>query len=116
MVKRTGDTSLLIIVLRFLAFFLLKTEGPRAFNVRQVSILDDLRSDIIKARKEENRLRIMAWLSTADPSKDHNIARSKHEGTTGSWLLKLPQFQKWTVTDNSFLWMYGNGKLLISTV
>ncbi|KAF8850333.1 hypothetical protein BDZ45DRAFT_679851 [Acephala macrosclerotiorum] len=85
-------------------------------------IAKDILSDIRAARKDEDRNRIMVWLTEGvpNPSKEHNEARNKHEKTTGSWLLDSNEFKKWSTTRNSFLWLNGNagvGKsILCSTV
>jgi hypothetical protein len=58
------------------------------------------------------RQQIIEWLSFAvpDPSKEHNIAREKHEPTTGSWLVESQQVKLWMESKNSLTWLNGGGK------
>jgi hypothetical protein len=80
---------------------------------QQFDITTDLLSEIRAAREESNRSKINDWLSCPNPSKEHTLARSRHEETTGSWLVEGDEFSKWMNSQNSFLWLYGGGKLLI---
>lgn len=54
----------------------------------------------------------MSWLSKGvpNPSKEHNVARSFHQETTGSWLIESDEFRKWKRADNSLLWLNGGGE------
>ena len=51
--------------------------------------------------------KILQWLRTADPSTNHNDAWEKHEPTTGTWLLKSPEFVQWRDGKGEFLWLNG---------
>jgi hypothetical protein len=72
----------------------------------------DIRSEIRSARDEDNRRRIVAWLSMGvpNPSKEHNLARERHEATTGSWLVEGDELKTWISSKNSFLWLNGGGE------
>ncbi|KAH9203390.1 hypothetical protein DL95DRAFT_399380, partial [Leptodontidium sp. 2 PMI_412] len=47
------------------------------------------------------------WLSSPDPSTNHNAACKLRQSTTGEWFLKSDEFGKWKMTSRSFLWLYG---------
>lgn len=68
------------------------------------SQLDDARSDYDAA---------LRWLSTTDPSYSHIIAQTKHEPSTGEWLLRSQEFMDWKVTRNSMVWIHGIRKHLV---
>ncbi|TVY45290.1 putative ankyrin repeat protein [Lachnellula subtilissima] len=77
---------------------------------KQFEITADIRADINKAQSHEDRRRIVDWLSEGipDPSLEHNIARDKHEETTGSWLIHdNNDYSGWLTAPNSFLWLNG---------
>lgn len=71
-------------------------------------------SEIRAAKDDDNRRRIITWLTgdNPDPSKQHHIAREKHEKTTGSWLVDGASFEKWLTAPNSFMWLHGGGKTI----
>jgi hypothetical protein len=48
--------------------------------------------------------------SVPDPSSEHNLAREKHEATTGSWLIEGEELKTWRIGRNSFMWLNGGGK------
>lgn len=54
--------------------------------------------------EEENVLR---WLATTDPSMNHNAARTKHQPTTGNWLIQSQKFKSWWNKPSQTLWLYG---------
>ncbi|KAI9641807.1 hypothetical protein NHQ30_009667 [Ciborinia camelliae] len=47
------------------------------------------------------------WLSTAEPTTNHDSARKHFEPNTGSWLLQSTKYDNWKGADNSFLWLQG---------
>jgi hypothetical protein len=47
------------------------------------------------------------WLSSPDPSSNHNATCKAHLANTGEWLLKNEEFEKWKMTSRSFLWLSG---------
>ncbi|KAI9735737.1 MAG: hypothetical protein M1818_006345 [Claussenomyces sp. TS43310] len=63
---------------------------------------------------------IYQWLSSPDPSSNHNAACKKRQATTGEWFVGSEQFEEWQRSSNSFLWLHGNagcGKtILCSTI
>lgn len=50
---------------------------------------------------------ILTWLTSNDPSTNHNSARHKHEPTTGTWFVQSKAFLKWTKDTNASLWLTG---------
>src|SRR5579862_2369949 len=55
--------------------------------------------------QEDNE--VLNWLRLNDTLTNHNLARSKHEPTTGNWFLESDGFQKWLNRSKSSLWLYG---------
>ena len=55
-------------------------------------------------------LSILDWLSRYVFSDSHSAATSRREGDTGAWILSLPEYKAWKVSDSSLLWLYGNCK------
>lgn len=55
-------------------------------------------------------LSILDWLSKYIFSDSHSAATSRREDDTGAWILSLPEYKAWKVTDSSLLWLYGNCK------
>ena len=53
------------------------------------------------------------WLSPADPSTNHNIARKVHHGGTAAWLFQGQIIIEWKSTG-SLLWIHGKRALLSS--
>lgn len=51
--------------------------------------------------------KIFKWLATSDPSINHQLARKKHEPTTGAWLIDSDLFRKWADSEKSTLWLHG---------
>ena len=56
---------------------------------------------------DEKQQKIRRWLSSPDPSSNHNAACKARQATTGEWFLKSNEFEKWKETSGSFLWLYG---------
>lgn len=63
--------------------------------------------------KDRQQGKIFRWLSSPDPSSNHNSAREKQQPTTGAWFLDSTQFAEWNTTSNSFLWLHGIRKYTI---
>lgn len=61
----------------------------RSHSLDHFDLLEDIKSEIRSAQNNENRCKIVAWLSKSvpDPSIEHNLAQEKHEATTDSWLI-----------------------------
>lgn len=74
------------------------------------SDLSGLRLAIKETQENEKQQELLQWLSSVDPSKNYNNARSKHKPHTGDWLLKNnDDFEMWKVAPNSLLWLNGKG-------
>jgi hypothetical protein len=65
---------------------------------------------VASAQSDENRTKLIKWLSSAEPSINYNSARDKHQSETGDWLIKDSRdFKNWETSSNSFLWVNGKG-------
>src|SRR5271170_640838 len=72
--------------------------------------------DDCKIRDE--RKRISEWLSGADPSMNHNLARKRCESGTGEWLFDIKEFKEWRDRRGGILWLHGipgAGKTVLSS-
>jgi len=49
----------------------------------------------------------LGWLTTTDPSPNHNAARELHDAHTGSWFTKSSEYQNWKTGSIRFLWLHG---------
>ncbi|KAI9871132.1 MAG: hypothetical protein M1830_003282, partial [Pleopsidium flavum] len=62
----------------------------------------------------------LRWLSSINPSSNHETACKKHEPTTGDWFLRSDDFEIWKNGTNNLLWLHGKagcGKtILCSTI
>jgi hypothetical protein len=58
-------------------------------------------------QRNERRQKIHRWLSSLDPSSNHNHAYKKRQPTTGAWFVGGDQFAEWKFSSNSFLWLHG---------
>jgi ankyrin repeat domain-containing protein 50 len=74
-----------------------------------------IQKDLVGLRDDQDRDKIIGWLSITDPSLNHNAACKKHQPTTGEWLIRRGEFEKWKNMLNSHLWLCGNGKALSLT-
>lgn len=57
---------------------------------------------------EEDRGRILRWISPIHYASDHQFARQNRVGTTGAWLLQHSAFREWKQSDVSkIFWLHG---------
>ena len=67
-------------------------------------------SVIMQAQSDNEREKLLKWLSSVDPSKNYNSARESHALSTGDWLVeKSSDFKNWEKAPNSLLWLHGKG-------
>jgi hypothetical protein len=78
-------------------------DGLAELQIRQRTFLAD-----------EHRQKIYQWLSSPDPSSNHNAACKKRQPTTGAWFVRSDQFEEWKMGSNSFLWLHGIRKYMFS--
>ena len=73
----------------------------------------------IKVLNDEDA-KVISWLGLNDASINHDLAREKHEPTTGDWFLESDMFKTWATAKNKSLWLHGkagSGKsILCSTI
>ena len=50
---------------------------------------------------------IMRWLSPVDPYENREAARSAHHQGTGLWFIESKEFEGWSQTEGSLLWLGG---------
>jgi hypothetical protein len=83
-------------------------------RMRGLSAIEDevsrVRSVIMQAQNNNEREKLLKWLSSVDPSKNYNLARESHALATGDWLVeKSSDFKNWEKAPNSLLWLQGQG-------
>jgi hypothetical protein len=83
-------------------------------RMRGLSAIEDevsrVRSVIMQAQNNNEREKLLKWLSSVDPSKNYNSARERHALSTGDWLVeKSSDFKNWEKGPNSLLWLKGQG-------
>lgn len=81
--------------------------------------LKDIRSGVHRLEREMNsaqrqvteaqRQEVYRWLERTNPSSLHNLAVKNHEPETGTWLLRLPEWQNWLHQSDAsrLLWLHG---------
>lgn len=52
-------------------------------------------------------LKILSWLSAADPEVNHVAARQLQQFGTGRWFTDGETYRNWLSPDHSFLWLHG---------
>lgn len=57
--------------------------------------------------QNDEQLRMLQWLSNADPSISHNRAVQKRQHDSGQWFLDSTQFDQWRSSPRSIAWLSG---------
>lgn len=81
----------------------------RSSSLKQSDLLAEIQQEILQAQSDSKRRLIIKWLHIANPSLEHNAARQKLQAGTGSWLVSGEKFETWMKSDNSGLWLNGDG-------
>jgi hypothetical protein len=55
------------------------------------------------------------WLSSPDPTTNHNIARKAHLKGTASWFFQGSIFEQWK-SSSSLLWIHGKRTVLFPPI
>ena len=69
--------------------------------------LEEVRNSMQEMKHDKEFQDVIKWLSTIDPSSNHERARKKHEPGTGKWFLNSMTFQHWSTKAGSSVWLYG---------
>lgn len=56
---------------------------------------------------DEYRNKLHSWLSSPDPSSNHNAALKKKQSNTGQWFIQSKEYASWKRDFNSFIWLHG---------
>ncbi|KAI0294634.1 hypothetical protein B0F90DRAFT_1755988 [Multifurca ochricompacta] len=82
-------------------------------NVKAIKEITGIVDGSVKVIKEftrnvddNSREKLRKWLSSPDPSTNHNIARDAHHNGTAAWFTEGTTFKQWKTTG-SLLWIYG---------
>ncbi|KAB5576232.1 hypothetical protein GE09DRAFT_1185021 [Coniochaeta sp. 2T2.1] len=85
---------------------LLAITGDIGHDIKGIrSGVDRVEQTLTDAQRQE----VYRWLETTNPSPLHNLAVQNHERETGTWLLRLPQWNEWLHRPDStqLLWLHG---------
>ncbi len=75
----------------------------------------EVRATVDEIKAEEQKKRVLTWLSGADAAANHNGAKSKREPGTCEWLLGSEDFKAWTDKESQVMWLHafpGAGKTI----
>ena len=75
-------------------------------------------TELVTRTREEDRDKIVQWLSVTDFASNHHAARKKHTKATGTWITSLADFERWKNAPNSLIWLHGIpgcGKTILSS-
>ena len=78
--------------------------------LRNLAIVSGSRLNLLAGKQLIQLLR--SWLSPADPSTNHNIARKAHHNGTAAWLFRGQLIIEWKSTG-SLLWIHGKRAFLL---
>jgi hypothetical protein len=67
----------------------------------------EIRDSLRNTRLSDHQEKVLQWLSSSDPSANHETACSKHEPMTGNWFIALETFNSWKMGLNQFLLLTG---------
>ena len=56
--------------------------------------------------QDDERLRMLEWLSSVKVSNNHIRALQQREPGTGAWFLQSEEFNRWKTSSQSFAWLY----------
>ncbi|KAL9122142.1 MAG: hypothetical protein Q9187_001305 [Circinaria calcarea] len=77
-------------------------------NVTEVGAgVDALQKEVASHHTGDRQQKIFEWLSSPDPSSNHNAAYRIRQQATGLWLIESPKLINWKVTKPSLLWLHG---------
>ena len=101
--------------------FILATTSDNLEVSRQgIKIATQISTTLQNMVLDQKDKEVLRWLTSVDTFINHDIARKKHESTTGNWFIESDLFVKWTDATNASLWIQGipgAGKtILCSTV
>ena len=86
-------------------------------NLKTNLVIKDTITTMIQTQEDKE---IISWLGFCDTSANHNLARRKHEATTGNWFFQTKAFMTWSNSTKASLWLHGkpgSGKtILCSTI
>ena len=77
----------------------------------------DMQREVKSTKDEMRQQKIHRWLSSPDPSTNHNRARRSRQENTGSWFLESKTYAHWQ-EQKSLLWLHGKagcGKTVLSS-
>ncbi|TVY35584.1 hypothetical protein LSUB1_G005613 [Lachnellula subtilissima] len=114
--KKDVDATVSIVGRQKALFHLALTTDITTLTVAIDQGITQLRLDFAASRVDDQRDKIIKWLSCTDPSFNHLAACKKHQPMTGEWFTKGSIMKEWMETQNSLLWLYGIPRDLMLTI
>ncbi|KAN0139402.1 hypothetical protein V8E53_002903 [Lactarius tabidus] len=84
-----------------------ESEQARVLAKETKSIIQQTANGINEIKWNQLKRLLRTWLSSIDPSKNHNIARKAQHKGTAVWLFQGRIIVEWKSTRGSLLWIHG---------
>ncbi|KAI9761972.1 MAG: hypothetical protein M1840_001501, partial [Geoglossum simile] len=87
-----------------------KNAFTETLNIEQIGQVEEIGytvRNISKVQDDENRNKILQWLSHTDQATNHVAALDKREPQTGNWFIQGEDYSMWKKLPGSFLWLHG---------
>ena len=81
--------------------------------------MDEGIQHLLQTVDEEERIKMLEWISPIPFGKNHNNVKEKRTPGTGGWLLQHEDFSKWEQSNSSIFWLQGSpgtGKTFLTSV
>ncbi|OGE49252.1 hypothetical protein PENARI_c022G06687 [Penicillium arizonense] len=81
--------------------------------------MDEGIQHLLQTVDEEERIKMLEWISPIPFGKNHNNVKEKRTPGTGGWLLEHEGFSKWEQSNSSIFWLQGSpgtGKTFLTSV
>ncbi|CAG7966071.1 unnamed protein product [Penicillium nalgiovense] len=70
--------------------------------------VDENIQHLLQNMDEEQRIKMLEWISSIPFGKNHNNVKEKRTPGTGEWLLQTEDFATWEQSDSSIFWLQGS--------
>ncbi|KAJ5842111.1 hypothetical protein N7534_011941 [Penicillium rubens] len=70
--------------------------------------VDENIQHLLQNMDEEQRIKMLEWISSIPFGKNHNNVKEKRTPGTGEWLLQTDEFATWEQSDSPIFWLQGS--------
>jgi ankyrin repeat protein/Cdc6-like AAA superfamily ATPase len=70
--------------------------------------VDENIQHLLQNMDQEQRVKMLEWISSIPFGKNHNNVKEKRTPGTGEWLLQTEDFTTWEQSDSSIFWLQGS--------